>query len=179
MQIIASLAGLLRPILEQSIVKRIRRNHALEHATIHLLNRQRYILSGIASVGGYTIYGDVPDEKVEAAAREALKRLREGQAGLALHPHCGTNLVTAGLMSTSIGAIGFAGSRRSNFWDRFPIVLLFMMLASFYSLPVGMAVQQYITTESDPGDLQLVAVKRSEMKTPFGKSVVVHTILTR
>jgi hypothetical protein len=179
MQIIAALAGLLRPVLENPLVKRVRRNHALEHATIHMLNRQQYILSGIASAGGYTIYGEVPSEKVEQAAHEALKRLRSGQAQLALHPHCGTNLVTGGLLMTTIGALGFAGTKRSSLLDRFPIVLLFMMLASLYSLPLGMAVQQHITTESDPGDMQLITVRRSEMALPFRKPITVHVVLTR
>jgi hypothetical protein len=53
------------------------------------------------------------------------------------------------------------------------------MLASLYSLPLGMAVQQHITTESDPGDMQLITVRRSEMALPFRKPITVHVVLTR
>lgn len=179
MNIIAMIARLLHPFLEQSLIKRVRRNHALEHATIHMLNRQRYLLSGRASAGGFAIYGDVPTEKVEAAAKDAIRRLKQGQAELALHPNCGTNLVTSAVITTSIAAVGFTGSKRKDIGDRFPLVMLFMMAAALYSQPIGMEVQKYITTTSDLGALEFVAVKRSEMQLPFqAKKLIVHTILT-
>ena len=180
MGIVSSIASILRPILEFSPVKRVRQNHAFEHATIHMLNRQNYILSGRASLGGFVIMGDAPTEKVEAAAAEALSRLKRGQKQLALHPNCGTNLVTAGVISTGIAAIGFMGTDRKRAWERFPLVLIFMMVATLYSTPIGMTVQEYITTDGDPGDLEIVRVKRGEMKLPFrSKPIVVHNISTR
>lgn len=180
MGIVEGMARLLRPLLEVSFVKRVRQNHALEHATIHMLNRQNYILSGRASLGGFVIMGDVPTEKIEKAAHEALRRLKAGQRHLALHPNCGTNLVTAGLMSTSIAALGFMGTDRKRAWERFPFVMVFMMIASLYATPVGMVVQEHITTESNPGKLDILRVKRSEMSLPFrSKPLVVHNISTQ
>src|SRR5262245_53883413 len=125
--LIESIAKVLSPVLESPFIKRVRRNHGLEHATIHMLNRQNYILSGRASSGGYIVVGDVPSEKIEAAAQEALSRLKRGQAQLAVHPNCGTNLVTTGVITTSIAALGFMGTSRRSAWERFPLVLLLMM----------------------------------------------------
>jgi len=176
---IKAIARLLTPILNHALILRMRRNHGLEHATIHMLNRQNYVLSGRASSGGFVIMGDVPTGKVEAAAREALARMQGGQARLALHPDCGTNLVTAGLLTTSIGALGFMGTRKRQAWERFPIVMVLMMLASLYSLPIGMQVQAHITTSGDPGATEIVGVKRSEIDVPFRKPLVVHTVMTR
>lgn len=180
MGIISAIATVLGPILELAPVKRVRRNHAFEHATIHMLNRQNYILSGRASFGGFVVMGDVPTAKIEAAAEEALSRLKRGQKQLALHPNCGTNLVTAGIISTSIAAIGFMGTDRKGAWERFPLVLIFMMIAALYSTPIGMTVQEHITTDGNPGDMEIVRVKRSEMKLPFrSKAIIVHNIMTK
>jgi hypothetical protein len=177
---IKMLARLFAPILENPIVLRVRRNHGLEHATIHMLNRQNYILSGRASLGGFVVIGDVPTEKVEAAAHEALDRLRKGQSKLAIHPNCGTNLVTAGLLTTSIAAVGFTNASRKSAWERFPIVMLVMRGAALYSQPIGMIVQEFITTSGDPGEMEIVAVKRTEMRLPFGKNAIaIHQIMTR
>jgi len=180
MAIVEGIARVLRPVLELPLVKRIRQNHGLEHATIHMLNRQNYVLSGRASLGGFVIMGDVPTEKIEKAAHDALGRLKKGQRQLALHPNCGTNLVTAGLMSTSIAAIGFMGTDRRRAWERFPFVMVFMMLASLYATPVGMVVQEHITTDSDPEGMEIVRVKKGEMTVPFrSKPIVIHTITTK
>lgn len=180
MGFISSIAIILRPILEFPLIKRVRQNHAYEHATIHMLNRQNYILSGRASLGGFVVMGDVPTEKVTAAAEEALSRLKKGQKQWALHPNCGTNLVTAGMMSTTIAAVGFVGTNRKSAWERFPIIMLAMMITALYSTPIGMVVQEHITTEGNPGDMQLVHVKRGEMKMPFrSKPIVVHNIMTK
>jgi hypothetical protein len=174
------IAKVISPLLELPYIKRIRRNHGLEHATIHMLNRQNYILSGRASSAGFIVMGDVPGDKIEAAAHDALARFNRGQAELAVHPNCGTNLVTTGLMTTSIAALGFMGTNRRSAWERFPLIMLMMMGAALYSLPVGMSVQKYITTTGDMGNLEIIAVKKSETRLPFQKkSLVVHHIITR
>ncbi len=181
MPVVKSMAALLRPLLENSYVKRVRRNHGLEHATIHVLNRQRYRLSGRASAGGFFIFGNVPTDKVEKAAEEALRRMQNGQSGLAIHPNCGTNLVVTGLLTTSIAALGFSNTDRKSAWDRFPVVLVLMMLASLYAQPLGHQVQEHITTSGDPGDaMQVIGVQRSEMNLPLRDApLVVHQVYTR
>lgn len=180
MALIEVLGFALNPIISLPPIKRIRQNHALEHATIHMLNRQHYVLSGRASLTGYVIMGDVPTEKVKKAAEEALSRLRDGQKKLAVHPNCGTNLVTAGMMFTSIAAVGFQGTDRKRAWERFPLVMLVMMLAALYSTPIGMLVQEHITTEADPEQLAIVQIKRSEWTIPFRDTpIILHRIGTK
>lgn len=179
MNVIEILARRLSPVLEQPLVRRIRRNHGLEHATIHLLNRKRYVLSGRASVGGFIVIGDVPTETVETAAHEALRRMRGGQASLAVHPNCGTNLVTTGLLLTTIAALGFTGTNRRGAWERFPLVLLMMMGAVVFSQPLGMQIQQYMTTSGEPGDTEIVAVRCQQMQIPFRGPLTIHQVITR
>jgi hypothetical protein len=179
MALMEQFANLIRPILDNGVVLSVRRNHGLEHATIHVLNRQNLTLSGRSSSGGFVLYGDVPTEKVERAVDEALARFRRGEAQWAVHPNCGTNLVTTGVLTTSIAALGFSGTSRKRAWDRFPLVMVFMMVASLYSLPIGMALQKHITTTGDMGDLDVVSIKRREVSLPLGRKTVVHQVTTQ
>lgn len=172
-------ATLAQPVLEAPAIRRIRRNHGLEHATIHMLNQQRYTLSGRASSTGFVLFGDVPTERIEAAVQEALRRMRGGQSQLAVHPNCGTNLITTGMLTTLVAALAFSGSSRKSAWERFPAVLIAMMFVVLYSQPLGMAIQKYFTTSGVPGDLALYTVIRREVKLPWGGRTVVHQVVTR
>ncbi len=86
------------------IVNRIRRNHGLEHATIHVLSEghKRFSAQGNSDHRGFhlNIYGDVTEEEVAKAVAEAHRRLRAGERHLAVHPNCGTVLVTTAMLAT-------------------------------------------------------------------------------
>ena len=85
-------------------IARIRRNHGLEHATIHVLSEghKRFSAQGNSDHRGFhlNIYGDVTGEEVAAAVAEAHRRLRAGERHLAVHPNCGTVLVTTAMLAT-------------------------------------------------------------------------------
>ena len=70
------------------VINAVRRNHALEHATISiLLNRHGPMrLVGRAVPDGFYIYGDIPTERLRELADEALTRLQRGEADLAVSP---------------------------------------------------------------------------------------------
>lgn len=181
---IKEFAEMIRPILEFPIVRRTRRNHALEHATIHMLSRRNRTLrvAGRSSDGGFILIGDVPQEQVEAAAYDALSRLKKGESGLALHPNCGTNLVTTGFMTTLAGYIGLRGGNNDNhagLADRFSLTMMLVMIALVVSQPIGMSLQKHITTDGDPGDLEIVSIKRRQVGW-FGRpGMVVYNVMTR
>lgn len=175
---IETIARLARPILQSGTIRKTRRNHALEHATIHLL--PQYRLSGRSDSGGFLVFGDVPTERLETASQTALKRMQNGHAHLAVHPNCGTNLVTTAFLATLVSLLGFAGSNRQGAWLRFPYVMVGMMGVVIYSLPLGMSLQRHITTEGDPGDMEIVSITRREMRLPLrAKPLIVHHVLTR
>ena len=83
-----------------NVVTNIRQNHALEHATMHILTRSvpSLRLMGRSDWGGFTLYGEVDTQQVLCAVTEGLARLKEGQSWLAVHPRCGTNLATTALL---------------------------------------------------------------------------------
>src|SRR5207245_10808680 len=75
--------------------RRIRQNYALEHATITILSGMvpNLRISARSSSRGFIIFGDVDLGQLRRALDEALRRLQAGEAQLAIHPNCGTNLV--------------------------------------------------------------------------------------
>ncbi len=179
---IEQLAQLLRPALEFPLIRRTRRNHGLEHATIHVLSSRikNLRMSGRSTDSGFFLFGDVPTELIETAVTDALRRMKNGEHTLAVHPNCGTNYVTAGTLTTLVAAATMTGSSRRNVVDRLPLVMLMMMFAVLFSQPLGMTLQKYITTEGDPGDLEVIEVTRRESRLPLNSnSVVVHTVRTR
>ncbi|MCK4740661.1 MAG: hypothetical protein KAS80_00085, partial [Anaerolineales bacterium] len=72
------MADRLHTLRNLPALSRIRRNHGLEHATIHILSQQfpnrRFI--GRSNTRGFFLYGDVPADALESAVQEALRRLR-------------------------------------------------------------------------------------------------------
>ncbi len=175
---------LTTPLLDLPFVRRTRRNHGLEHATIHVLSRRLkdLTLAGRSTVTGFYLYGNVPTADVEAAAQEALRRLRGGEQHLAIHPNCGTGLVTAGLL-TGVAALAGTRGMRDTFRDRLsrlPTVILLSTFALIVAHPLGLILQQHFTTSGDPGDTEIVDIRRSEMLLPFaGQRLTVHFVRTR
>ena len=174
-------AQFARPLLESTQIRKVRRNHGLEHATIHILTRRvkGVKMSGRSSANGFILIGDVSTIQVEAAVNDALQRMRNGEQGLAIHPNCGTNLVTTGMLTSVVALANLSGPSRVP-GDRFARLLVSMMLAILISQPLGMSLQRHFTTDGDPGDLDLVKIKRSEFKLPFaGRAFVIHNVETR
>jgi hypothetical protein len=146
-------------LLEYPLILSTRRNHGLEHATIHVLSMLKpgRPLAGRSTPFGFYIYGDVNDEEVQTAA---LTRLERGEKRLAIHPGCGTNYLTSGA-AASLGALAVLsiGDRKAR-WSRLPDVLIAATLALIVSQPIGPKLQEHITTCADMGDLEIVAVRR-------------------
>ncbi len=179
--ILKQLADVAQPLLRIPIILRTRRNHALEHATIHLLSRRVRGLSmaGRSDPNGFLLFGDVPTESVEQAATDALQRMKRGEHQLAVHPNCGTNLVTAGALTTLAAYIGTRGMKKGMNPDRAAGLMTLMMLSLLAAQPLGMSLQKHFTTEGEPGDLEVVDVERSERRLPFMETMTVHTVRTR
>ena len=181
---IESFATVASPVLSMPIVRRIRRNHGLEHATIHLLSKKirNLKMAGRADTQGFLLYGDAETELIRTCVTEALHRMQNGDHMLAVHPNCGTGLVTTGLMTSMAAIIGLRGARETfeDSFNRLPLVMLLTIGAPIVSQPIGLSLQQHITTLGDPGDLELVDVTKHEVKTPFSSEpMTVHRVRTR
>ena len=88
-------------ILDLPLILETRRNHALEHATLHMLARtHNQSMAGHSNPTGFFILGDISTDDLRAAADEAHARLNAGERGLAVHPGCGTNLATSAVLAS-------------------------------------------------------------------------------
>lgn len=141
---------------------RIRRNHALEHATLHVLGRRYHkALAGYSDFGGFWLVGEVPTEDVEQAAIEALARLRSGEARLAIQPFCGTTFVTGGVLAGTVAWLAMIGTGRGlkRKLDRWSWVVTLTTLALIVAQPLGLWVQARLTTLAQPGEMQVTGVR--------------------
>src|SRR5687768_7979943 len=68
----------------------VRRNHAIEHATVNVLE-ERYgsqLVDGCATTEGFRIRAAIDPALLLDAAREGLLRLQRGDRALAIHGRC-------------------------------------------------------------------------------------------
>jgi hypothetical protein len=159
------------------VVRRIRRNHGLEHATIHVLSQKVHGLTvvGRSNGRGFALVGEASSDLVSEAVHEALNRMRRGERDLAVHPNCGTNIVTVaalGALATLVALIGSERERKGKLM-RLPLVMVGLMGAMIVGQPLGLSLQRHITTLGDPGDMRILSITRS-----MRGGVTVHRIET-
>ncbi len=149
-------------LLELPFVLRTRRNHALEHATLHVLaaRHPKTPMAGHSNPTGFFILGDLPTYEVEAAVAQALTRLRLGESDLAIHPGCGTNLATTALLAGTFAWFALRGAKSTmGRVLRLPLAVAFAVVGTVVSRPLGPLIQQKITTDANVGDLHVLSVK--------------------
>ena len=160
-------------ILDLPLILETRRNHALEHATLHMLARtHKTSMAGHSNPTGFFIFGELLTQDIRAALNEAYARLRSGEKGLAVHPGCGTNLVATAFLPATLAWMPLQGTR-STTWRLLllPMALIFGVFGFFLSRPLGTWLQRNITTEANLGNMQIIDV------TLIRKGV--HRIITR
>ena len=157
---------------------RIRRNHGLEHATLHVLAKRfpGNSMAGHSDTKGFWLLGNIPTEEVESAVVEALERMRAGEKNLAVHPNCGTNFATAGTMAGVAGATAMfgVGPRKRDKLDRLALAATLATLALMLAQPAGLFIQKHFTTSGDPGSLKVVEISATQR----GK-LKAHRIITQ
>jgi len=155
-------------VLNLGLIRRVRQNHAVEHGTITLLmarHRSLPLVGGRSDHRGYYIFGAVETDKLATAAADALARLQRGEAELAIHPNCGTNLVTTGAMAGLATFAATAISRRlqASLADRIAVAVMAATAAVVASRPVGLRLQRDVTTLADVAGLRVESITRSQL----------------
>lgn len=151
---------LFQSLLETPFISRIRRNHGLEHAALHILS-ERYPhlkMAGHSDTGGFWLLGNLPLEEIQSAVQEAQDRLAAGEYRLAVHQNCGTNLATAGTFAGLAGGLAMfgAGNRLRDKLERLPLAVSLATLALILSRPIGLLLQERVTTS---GELEGLVVR--------------------
>jgi hypothetical protein len=142
---------------------RVRQHHALEHATMHVLSRRNPYtrLVGRSTFSGFVIIGSVDTREIADAVTEALVRLQKGEAHLAIHPRCGTNLAVTSIFAGA-AAYGATLGRPKNRLDRLPLALTAATLAAILAQPVAHQIQERLTTTPEVDDLHVASISRQE-----------------
>ncbi len=164
-------------LLDTPLISRVRRNHGLEHASMHILARRfpGRSFSGHSDARGFWLIGDVSTEEVRAAVQEALVRLRAGETTLAVHPNCGTNFVTSGILAALAAFLALLGGGRRlrDHLERLPLAITLVILALIMANPLGLVLQREVTASGEPGALWVVSIVSRRR----GR-VMTHRILT-
>lgn len=153
---------------------RVRRNHALEHATITVVTERHpnVFLSGRSNSRGFYVFGGIDTAELTSATTEALRRLRGGEVALAIHPRCGTNLAVAGILSGTAAALATQIKPRQN---RYSYAVLASLAALMVAPRLGTETQRHVSTLADPADLTIQGVERRRI--PFVRATA-HWVRT-
>jgi hypothetical protein len=133
--------------------KILRRNHALEHATIAVMMEREpgRKLNGFSTDDGFFVQGVRSISEVESAAREARRRLQNGEKRLAIHRNCGTTIVAANLLAAILFlvALGLGFLYLGAGWDLYLMILGSVVLAFALRIPLSLILQRFVTTDAD------------------------------
>ncbi|HHV08614.1 MAG TPA: hypothetical protein GXX69_10430 [Firmicutes bacterium] len=135
----------------------LRKNHALEHATINVIE-ERYgpqRLSGHADQSGFYIYGAVDPNLLEAAARAGHGRLLAGERELVVHRRCGTTIAAANFISSAAFLGLLLATRHFTFFN----VVIALAIANLIGPLLGTILQKYVTTSWDVRDREIVGIE--------------------
>ncbi|TME08391.1 MAG: hypothetical protein E6I80_10135 [Chloroflexi bacterium] len=148
--------------------RRIRQNHALEHATITILSGMVPDLrvSARSSSNGFIVFGDVDLGMLRRALDEALRRLQAGETELAIHPNCGTNLAV-GVSLVTLGTI--LGMVSGQTRTRVASAAASSVAGLLAARPLGEFVQKHVTTLSDLEGVRVTDIFRRKL---FGFTIV-------
>jgi hypothetical protein len=108
------------------------------------------MLNGFSTDDGFFVQGVRSISEVESAAREAMRRLQNGEKRLAIHRNCGTTIVAANLLAAIffLVALGlsFVYLDGSNLYL---MILGSVALAFALRIPLSLILQRFVTTDAD------------------------------
>jgi uncharacterized protein YqhQ len=138
--------------------KNIRRNHAIEHATINVLEQlagQQLNISGLSQEDGFYIAGIQNAEMVEEAAIRGLNLLKQGNCQLAIHRRCGTDIAIANFITALIFFILLFTTGMFSILN----IVIALLLSNLISPYLGEYVQKYFTTSCEVRNTDIVGLE--------------------
>jgi hypothetical protein len=131
--------------------KILRRNHALEHATIVVMMEREpgRRLNGFSTDDGFFVQGVRSISEVESAAREAMRRLQSGEKRLAIHRNCGTTIVAANLLAAIFFLVALGVFLYLGVSYLYLMILGSVVLALALRVPLSLILQRFVTTDAN------------------------------
>ena len=149
----------------------LRQVHALEHGTVWILsetpadvldtasNHDNETLGGLSTEQGFYLYGQIKIPRLKRAVHKALRRFRQGEWDLAIHPRCGTNLSVTMMLTFSLALGNYLLLPRGPVEQTIGLGLA-ALTANQLAPDLGSLVQKYITT-AIPFNLEIVEISRT------------------
>ena len=148
-------------ILDLPLLLETRRNHAVEHATLHILARKYKNMSmgGHSNPTGFYLMGNFTKDDILTASAEAMDRIRSGEKELAIHEGCGTNIAASTLLPATFAYLPISRARSTS-WKLMlvPFAVALAIFGFFLSKPLGPWLQRNVTTEADLGGMRVVDI---------------------
>ena len=147
----------------KTMLRQLRRNHALEHATINLAS-QRFPgtqFVGFSDPQGFSLYTALSADKVAPLVHEAIATLKAGHGQFAVHENCGTNIVVTAMLTTmaTLMAMGRRTKRPlRRLVERLPYAVLLNAFALFAAPSAGHWIQSNVTTDPHLENVEIGAV---------------------
>lgn len=166
--------GAIKPMLEAPrqfprllLSRRMRRNHALEHATINVIE-QRYGRSGLTGMparDGFHLRGRISPHVITTAAQEGIRRLGRGERQLAINRRCPTSLISTQilLLILFVGAMFLINQGYSA-----PLFLIAVLAAALLGPPVSPYLQRVALIDPNPDVLAIRDVEYEEPTSRLG-----------
>ena len=126
--------------------QKLRSNHALEHATINVLESKYgyFKLAGFAREDGFVVQGNIDPAHLQEASIIGLRQLQGGNHNLAIHKNCGTSMLSANFMA----AVAFLALLIITGTFNLLNILLAIIIAHFVGPRTGRFLKKYITTST-------------------------------
>ena len=140
-------------------------NHAIEHATIHILSRMLPYssMAGRSNRRGFYIYGDLPTETLRDAVQESIDRLLAGEHQLAIHPNCGTNMVSSAVLAAGATMLATTGTKRRGLPEQIPAGIMGALIGVVLGQVVGLRLQAKVTTGTGFKRARIVEIQRKQV----------------
>ncbi|MFA5472956.1 MAG: DUF6391 domain-containing protein [Aminobacteriaceae bacterium] len=144
---------------------RVRRNHAVEHGTINVLEEEYGDLDveGTADEEGFSIKSVIPPETVLFAAKTALARMKSGEGKLAVLEKCGMTVAAVNSLSAVLFLLILFISGAFSLLSALAAVF-FAHVASRFLSPF---IQRNMTTPDDILGLEVLGVEMRNEKIGF------------
>lgn len=145
--------------------RKVRRNHAMEHATINVLEEKYGLagLSGMAFENGFAIGGYPAPDLILNAAETARQRLADGETELAVNRRCGTTMVVINTVASVIFILLLLVAGKISITS----VLFSLVVAWLIGSAASPMVQRYVTTDSQVSHLVITGVEMRQRPSRF------------
>ena len=143
----------------------IRWNHAIEHGSIHVLSRMMPYASmaGRSNSRGFYIYGDIPTNVLQEAVQEAIDRIGGGEHQLAIHPNCGTNMISSAVLAAGGTMLATTSTKRRGLTEQIPAGVLGALIGVVLGQVVGLRLQAKVTTSTSFKHARIAKIQRRQV----------------